>query len=196
MSAPLINLEKYRIILASGSPRRKELLKGLGIIFEVVVDKDIDESFPANLPVTEVATYLAQKKADHYKARITENQLIITADTVVISNNTILNKPANRPEAIEMLLTLSGRTHQVETGVCITTVNKQQAFKSVSDVTFCNLTQHEIEFYVDNYRPFDKAGSYGIQEWIGYIGVEKINGSYFNVMGLPVQKLYRELKQF
>lgn len=196
MSAPLINLEKYRIILASGSPRRKELLKGLGIIFDVVVDKDLDETFPDSMPVTDVANYLAQKKASHYMEQIKDNQLFITADTVVISENTILNKPVHRNEAIGMLQSLSGRTHQVETGVCISTIKKQIVFKSTSDVTFCQLSQNEIEFYVDNYRPFDKAGSYGIQEWIGFVGVEKIQGSYFNVMGLPVQKLYQELKKF
>ncbi|MFC0876335.1 Maf-like protein [Saccharicrinis sp. FJH2] len=196
MSSPLINLEKYHIILASNSPRRKELLKGLGIIFQIRASNELDESFPHDLHPASVAEFLAQKKAAHYKKSMADNELIITADTVVISGSDILNKPANREEAIDMLTLLSGKTHEVITGVCLTTKHKQVAFSTVSDVTFCRLTPEETAFYVDNYRPFDKAGAYGIQEWIGFIGVEKINGSFYNVMGLPVQKLYQELKKF
>ncbi|MFB6318872.1 Maf-like protein [Saccharicrinis sp. FJH54] len=196
MSSPLINLEKYQIILASGSPRRKELLKGLGIIFNTRADHDLDESFPHDLHPASVAEFLAQKKAAHYRKSMADNELIITADTVVISGSDILNKPTDRQDAIDMLTLLSGKTHEVITGVCLTTKHKQVAFSSVSDVTFCRLTPQETTYYVDNFRPFDKAGAYGIQEWIGFIGVEKINGSFYNVMGLPVQKLYQELKKF
>lgn len=196
MSSPLINLEKYQIILASNSPRRKELLKGLGIIFKTRAADGLDESFPHDLHPASVAEFLAQKKAEYYKKEMATDELIITADTVVISGSDILNKPADRQEAIDMLTLLSGKTHEVITGVCLTTKHKQVAFSSVSDVTFCRLTPQETAFYVDNYRPFDKAGAYGIQEWIGYIAVEKINGSFYNVMGLPVQKLYQELKKF
>lgn len=196
MSSPLINLEKYNIVLASNSPRRKALLKSLGIIFSVRTKDNLNESFPADMHPASVAEYLAKKKASHYQEDIAKNELIITADTVVILGSEILNKPADHEEALDMLDLLSDKTHEVITGVCLTTESKQVAFSTVSEVTFCALTQQEKTFYVDNFKPFDKAGAYGIQEWIGHIGVEKINGSFYNVMGLPVQKLYQELKKF
>lgn len=196
MSSPLINLEKYNIILASNSPRRKELLKGLGIIFEQSTSLEIDESYPNEMPADNVAEYLALKKAEAYKSTLKKNTLIITADTVVINDGNILGKPENTAEAKNMIQDLSGKTHKVITGVCLSSLTKQIAFSSISEVTFSHLTKQEIDFYVSNFRPFDKAGAYGIQEWIGYVGVEGIVGSFYNVMGLPVQKLYQELKKF
>jgi len=160
------------------------------------VDKpDVDESFPDTLPVTQVARYLAVKKAEYYRLTI-KDQIIVTADTVVILNNKILNKPSNRPEAIEMLSSLSNNLHLVMTGVCIISKEKENAFDETTEVTFKNLSQEEIEFYVDNYKPYDKAGAYGAQDWIGMVAIEKISGSYFNVMGLPVNKVYQHLKEW
>lgn len=187
-------LTKYQVILASNSPRRKELLKGLGLDFEVRVMPGIDESYPDTLAPHDIPCYIAQKKADAYQA--TANELIITADTVVILDNQILKKPVDREDAIRMLHQLSGRTHEVVTGVIISTADKQTAFAVTSTVDFAILTNDEITHYVDLYKPYDKAGAYGIQEWIGYIGVQGITGSFYNVMGLPVQRLYQELKQF
>lgn len=184
----------YKILLASQSPRRQELLGGLDIEFDVFVKKNIDESYPDNLPTSQVAEYLSHKKAQAYLTDIKTNVLIITADTVVIHDNEILGKPKDKTEAFEMIVNLSGKTHQVITGVTLTTQNKQHSFSSVTDVTFSELTKEEVAYYIEKYRPYDKAGSYGIQEWIGYIGVEHINGSFFNVMGLPVQQLYQALK--
>lgn len=192
----LSNLSKYKIVLASGSPRRKELLAGLGLEFSVFCLKDIDESYPADLNAADVAGYISEKKADAYRQIIHDNELFITADTVVVSGNRILGKPTDRQNAIEMLQALSGKEHQVITGVTLVSAERRASFSVTTDVRFCTLTDEEIEYYVDNYRPFDKAGAYGIQEWIGYIGVENISGSYFNVMGLPVQRLYRELKKW
>lgn len=192
----LSNLSKYKIVLASGSPRRKELLAGLGLEFSVFCLKDIDESYPADLNAADVAGYISGKKADAYRQIIHDNELFITADTVVVSGNRILGKPTDRQNAIEMLQALSGKEHQVITGVTLVSAERRVSFSVTTDVRFCTLTDEEIEYYVDNYRPFDKAGAYGIQEWIGYIGVESISGSYFNVMGLPVQRLYRELKKW
>ena len=184
---------KYKLILASNSPRRKELLAGLGIPFEVRVLQDIDEHYPENLPVNEVARYIAKEKADAYRCIVAADELIITADTVVIVGDEILGKPVDEADAVRMLKLLSGRTHQVTTGVCLLTVEKERCFDVTTDVTFKALTDEEIHYYVNRYCPFDKAGAYGIQEWIGYIGVTGLNGSYYNVMGLPVQRIYQEL---
>lgn len=189
----LDNLKKYNIILASNSPRRRELLSGLGLNYEVKLIKDVDESYPSHLNGSEIPEFISRIKAAAYRPFMKENDLIITADTIVYANNEVLGKPQNREDAVKMLKTLSGHTHQVMTGVTITTHKFQKSFVSTSDVTFDNLTDVEINFYIDNYKPYDKAGAYGIQEWIGYIGVSGIRGSYFNVMGLPIQKLYREL---
>ena len=184
------------IILSSTSPRRKELLGGLGIPFEVRFIPDIDESFPDNLPTDEIPCYIAQKKADAYRASIKENELIITADTIVLLDNHVINKPVDRDDAIRMLRLLSGRAHEVITGVVMTTLDKQVVFSDHSMVDFATLEDEEIIYYVDTFRPFDKAGAYGIQEWIGFIGVQGIRGSFYNVMGLPIQRLYQELKKF
>ena len=184
---------KYKLILASNSPRRKELLAGLGVPFEVRVFQDIDEHYPESLPVNEVARYIAKEKADAYRRIVASDELIITADTVVIVGDEILGKPIDEADAVRMLKLLSGRTHQVTTGVCLLTAEKERCFDVTTDVTFKTLTDEEIHYYVNRYRPFDKAGAYGIQEWIGYIGVTGLNGSYYNVMGLPVQRIYQEL---
>ncbi len=185
----------YRIVLASNSPRRKELLGGLGIPFEVKVLPNISESYPDTLPADEIAEYIAREKGDVYKSRIDKDILVITADTVVICDDEVLGKPTDAADARRMLHLLSGRTHHVVTGVCLTTAFRQRSFSVRTEVTFKQLSDEEISYYVENYKPFDKAGAYGIQEWIGYIGVTGINGSYFNVMGLPVQRIYEELKQ-
>lgn len=190
----LDNLNKYNIILASASPRRRELLSGLGVSFETLCLPGIDESFPDSLPANEVAGYISVKKAEAYKQQMQTNQLIITADTVVVSANRILGKPHSRENAVEMLRFLSGKTHHVITGVTILTTDKQKTFSVSTDVTFADITDEEINYYIDCYQPMDKAGAYGIQEWIGFIAVESISGSYFNVMGLPIQRLYQELK--
>lgn len=184
-----------RIILASNSPRRRELLAGLDLDFEVKVLPDIAESYPDNLLVAEVAGYIARQKARPYRELIGENDLVITADTVVIVEDEVLGKPKDEEDARRMLQLISGRTHQVVTGVCLLTTNKEQAFSVTTDVTFKLLSEDEISYYIEHYKPFDKAGAYGVQEWIGYIGVTSINGSYFNVMGLPVQRLWEEIKK-
>lgn len=190
----LDNLNKYNIILASASPRRRELLSGLGVSFETLCLPGIDESFPDSLPANEVAGYISVKKAEAYKQQMQTNQLIITADTIVVSANRILGKPHSRENAVEMLRFLSRKTHHVITGVTILTTDKQKTFSVSTDVTFADITDEEINYYIDCYQPMDKAGAYGIQEWIGFIAVESISGSYFNVMGLPIQRLYQELK--
>ena len=187
--------DKYRIVLASNSPRRKELLAGLGLPFEVRVLDGIDESYPDNLPVGEVAQYIAGKKADAYRQAMAPDELIITADTVVIVDDQILGKPVDEADACKMLRLISGRTHQVTTGVCLITIEHQHSFAVTTDVTFKQLSDEEIHYYIDHYKPFDKAGAYGIQEWIGYIGVTSLHGSYYNVMGLPVQRIYTELQR-
>lgn len=186
----------YKIILASNSPRRKELLSGLDLDYDIVVLPDIDESYPQDIKKEEIALYIAEKKAKAYRSLLTGNSLVITADTVVILGEKILGKPIDESEAKEMLRQLSGKTHQVITGVCMMTHQKQRSFSVSSDVRFSHLDDAEIEYYVSKYKPLDKAGAYGIQEWIGYVGVEYIGGSYFNIMGLPVQRLYQELKKF
>lgn len=185
-----------RVVLASQSPRRRELLAGLGIPFEVRVIEDIDEHFPEQLPASETALYIAKRKAEAYRGQMTDDELIITADTVVIVGDKILGKPADKADALRMLRLLSGRTHQVTTGVCLMTTKMQRSFDVTTDVTFKALTDEEIMYYVNRYKPFDKAGAYGIQEWIGYIGVTGLHGSYYNVMGLPVQRIYTELQAF
>ena len=186
----------YHIILASNSPRRKELLAGLDLDYEVKVLPDIEENYPKDLPTAEIPVYIAAEKAAAYKSLMKDNDLIITADTVVVLGDEVLGKPANLNDARNMLRKLSGQTHQVITGVCLMTQKKQHQFAVTTDVTFKILTDEEIHYYVDTYKPLDKAGAYGIQEWIGYIGVTGLNGSYFNVMGLPVQRIYTELKVF
>lgn len=192
----LKNLEKYRIVLGSASPRRRELLAGLDLDFEVEVIPGIDESYPDTLTAQEIPLYIARKKAEAYAAKMTDGELLITADTIVSAEGSILGKPAAREEAIEMLRRLSGRRHEVVTGVCVSTKEKSVSFSVTSEVCFAEIEEEDIIYYVDKYRPFDKAGAYGIQEWIGYVGVENINGSFYNVMGLPVQRLYTELKKF
>ena len=191
-----MKITDYKVLLASNSPRRKELLQGIDIDFEIKVLPDIDESYPANLPVEKVAEFIAEKKASSYINNLKEDELLITADTVVILDGVIFGKPNNKEDAKEMLSALSGKAHRVVSGVCLATLKKQISFSVTSEVLFSELTREEIEYYIDRYSPFDKAGSYGIQEWIGYIGVEHLSGSYFNIMGLPIQRLYRELKNF
>lgn len=190
----LENLKKYQITLASNSPRRKELLSGLNLDYKVKILPDIDETYPDTLKGEDIPLYIARKKAEAYKSIMSKNELIITADTIVYTDGEVLGKPKDEADARRMLHALSGRSHQVITGVCITTSRFQRSFASVTEVTFDTLTDEEIDFYISTYNPMDKAGAYGIQEWIGFIGVSKLNGSYFNVMGLPVQRLYRELK--
>ena len=187
----------YKIILASQSPRRKELIAHLNIPFEVLVKEGVEEVFPESMPCEEVPVYLALQKAITYREELQKNDiLVITADTVVICDGQILGKPKDRSEAVSMLNILSGKAHEVITGVALTAKDKQRDFTVSTKVFFKPLTEEEIDFYIDRYKPFDKAGAYGIQEWIGMIGIERIEGSYFNVVGLPVQKLYSELKCF
>ncbi len=192
----LTNLKDYKVFLASKSPRRRELLQMLRIPFNVISIGGIDESFPDTVPLLEVPQYISSKKADAYQDRLLENEMIITADTMVICENEIMGKPKDGKEAIAMLLKLSGKKHQVATGVTISTLKHRTSFTTVTDVSFAEITKEEAEFYVDNYQPLDKAGAYGIQEWIGAVAVSGINGSYYNVMGLPVHRLYQELKLF
>lgn len=189
-------LNNFHLVLASNSPRRKELLAGLDIPFEVRILPGIDEQYPADMPIGNIAQYLAFIKASSYIPTLHPDELLITADTVVIVGNEVLGKPADATEARSMLKKLSGRTHQVSTGVCLTTLKQQKAFTVTTDVTFKCLTDDEITYYIETYKPYDKAGAYGIQEWIGYVGVTSLNGSYFNVMGLPVQRIYAELMKF
>ena len=186
--------DKYRVVLASNSPRRKELLAGLGMPFEVRVLDGIDESYPDTIPVSDVALHIAGLKADAYRTTMASDELIITADTVVIVGDEILGKPHSEADAIRMLKLLSGRTHQVTTGVCLIAEGWEKRFSVTTDVTFKSLSDEEIHYYIDNYKPVDKAGAYGIQEWIGYIGVTALKGSYYNVMGLPVQRIYEALQ--
>ena len=189
-------MKDLKIILASNSPRRKELLKGLDIDFEVKVLPDIEESYPCDLPVSEVASYIAGEKADAYKELLADDELVITADTIVVLGTEILGKPTDEADARRMLQELSGKTHQVITGVCMMTREKRRVFSVITDVTFKVFTDEEITHYITKYQPYDKAGAYGIQEWIGYIGVTALNGSYFNVMGFPVQRIYSELQRW
>lgn len=192
----LNNLKDYKILLASKSPRRRELLQMLRIPFKVISLGGIDESFPETVPPVEVPQFVSAKKADAYNDLIKDDELIITADTMVICEDRILGKPKDVEDAISMLRFLSGKTHQVATGVTISTKDRRTSFTTITDVSFANISEGEARFYVENFMPLDKAGAYGIQEWIGAIAVSAINGSFYNVMGLPVQRLYQELKLF
>lgn len=189
-------LENYKVILASNSPRRRELLGMLDIPFEIAGSRDIEEIYPSGLEPEKVPEYLSRIKAEAYRDIIPADSILITADTVVICGDEILGKPASRDEAVDMLMKLSGRSHRVVTGVCVTSARRQESFSTVTEVEFDNLTAGEIEYYVDHYSPLDKAGAYGIQEWIGAVGVKGIAGSFYNVMGLPVNRLYNVLRKF
>ena len=189
---PLIPLKKYDVILASNSPRRQELLKKLVPKFKIQI-VPIEENYPKELAKEQIAKYLSELKSAAYQP--TKNQLIITADTIVSIGNEVLGKPKDSNDALEMLMKLSGKTHLVTTAVSIKTTEKLITFSDTTEVTFYKLTSQEMEQYITNCQPFDKAGSYGIQEWMGYFGIKKMNGDYYNVMGLPLHKLYRALKK-
>ena len=192
----LSNLNKYNIILASKSPRRQELLRGMGVKFTILT-KETPENFPAEMPLDKVPQFLSQQKSKAFdENELPENYLVITSDTVVIAENEILGKPKDRDDALRMLALLSGKTHHVVTGVTVRTTKKVKTFGVKSKVTFAALDAEEMAYYVDNYRPYDKAGAYGIQEWIGYVGISGLNGSFYNVMGLPTRRLYQVLKDF
>ena len=191
----LNNLKKKPLILASKSPRRQYLLNDFGLQFEVRT-KEVDESFPANLKAQEIPLYLCKKKADAFNNELNENTIVITADTIVWIDGQVLNKPENFDDAVRMLKLLSGKMHEVYTGVCLRSKEKTKSFYALTKVYFKTLSQEEIEYYINNYNPYDKAGSYGAQEWLGYIAIEKIEGTYFNVMGLPIKELYEELLAF
>ena len=191
----LKDFAKYKLILASKSPRRQYLLKELGFDFELST-KDVDESFPENLKAHEIPVYLCQKKAEAFEEELTNETIVITADTIVWIDNQVLNKPENFDDAMRMLKLLSGKKHEVYTGVCLKSKSKIKTFYALTNVYFKTLSQEEIEYYINNFNPYDKAGAYGAQDWIGYIAIEKIEGSYFNVMGLPVKELYEELLNF
>jgi septum formation protein len=191
----MLDLKGYNLVLASQSPRRRELLKGLDLEFSTC-SVDADESFPAELKGADAVQYICKAKADAYRPFLEDKTIAITADTVVILDNKIIGKPKSHEEAFSMIRSLSGHVHEVITAVCIFSKEKCAEFYSSTEVHFSEITDEEIKYYIDKYKPFDKAGSYGVQEWIGYIGIEKIVGSYFNVMGLPVKRLYDELKTF
>lgn len=192
----LDNLSNYNILLGSNSPRRKELLAGLNLKFEVKKIPDVEETYPEFLWKEEIPVYLSKLKADAYLSYMEKNTLLITADTIVWLDGKVYGKPVSEEDAFNMLRQLSGKTHEVITGVCLTTVQKQKTFHAISKVKFALLDDDEINYYLDNYRPMDKAGSYGVQEWIGYVGVESLEGSFYNVMGLPVRLLYKYLKEW
>lgn len=189
-------LKDYRILLASKSPRRRELLKGCGLEFEIAEGRDAEESFPADMPLGEVAEYLSKIKSEAYADTLTEGDILITADTVVIAAEEILGKPKDREDAVRMLRLLSGSSHEVVTGVTLRTTSRERSFSCRSVVRFREMSEGEIEYYIDTYHPYDKAGAYGIQEWIGYVAISGIEGSFYNVMGLPVQMLWVELEKF
>jgi len=189
------NPDKYKIILASSSPRRQELLRNLGLTFEIVI-KDYVEDYPKSLSGKEIAMYLSQEKARSFIGQISDNEIVITADTIVWCDKKVLGKPAGRNEAIKMIKELSGKTHEVITGVTLLSSKNERTFYESTLVTFETLTEEEITYYIDNFNPYDKAGAYGIQEWIGIAACSRIEGSYFNVVGLPVQMVYRELTDF
>ena len=186
----------YQVILASGSPRRKELLKGMGINYFVELGQEVDETYPPDLPPTEIPEFLAKLKSQAFPRNLSENELLLTADTIVACKGQVLGKPVDAGDAARMLQTLSGNRHEVLTGICMRTRYHEKCFTACSAVTFRHLSPAEISYYVDTYKPFDKAGAYGAQEWIGYTGIAHIEGSYFNVMGLPTQRLYVELSDF
>ena len=188
------SIKNYKLILASASPRRQQLMKDAGFTFEVWL-KNVEEKYPQELHWENVPEYLSKVKASAFREELKADEVLITADTVVCIHDRIFGKPADRKEAISMLQELSGNRHLVVTGVSVTTRTEQLSFSSRTDVFFKRLSNEEIEFYVDTYKPFDKAGAYGIQEWIGYIGIERIEGSFYNVMGLPIQKLYETLRK-
>ena len=190
----LENLKKYDLVLGSNSPRRRELLNDMGVTFRVEAIKGIDETYPANLPVEEIPVYLSRIKAQGHPLK--DNELLITADTVVVLDETVLGKPEGEADAHRMLRALSGRAHRVISGVCVTIKDRSESFADTSIVHFAELTDEEIDYYILHYRPLDKAGAYGIQEWIGNIGISGINGDFYNVMGLPTRKLYQLLKTF
>ena len=189
-------LEEYNLILASASPRRRQLLAECGLQFTLADKFECDEHYPAAMPSVEVAEYLSQLKSNAYPKTLAVNEILLTADTIVVVDNTILGKPTDREDAVAMLRMLSGRKHTVITGVTMRTESTIKSFSVASKVFFRDITDEEIDYYIDNYRPFDKAGAYGIQEWIGYVGIEGIEGSFYNVMGLPVQRLCSELEFF
>ncbi|MFO7869596.1 MAG: Maf family nucleotide pyrophosphatase [Bacteroidales bacterium] len=196
MKNPLVHkLSPYSVILGSQSPRRKLLLRDLGVDFEVYA-YDVDESFSQEMHANDVPQFLAEKKFQTYIQDIADNAFLITADTVVILDDEILNKPPDIESAWYMLKKLSGKTHKVLSGVCIGTHEKHNSFVTYSNVCMADLSDAEIQYYIENFKPFDKAGAYGVQEWIGYVGVESIFGSYYNIMGLPVQALYRQIMSF
>lgn len=188
-----MNKKEYKLVLASNSPRRKELLSGLNKSITIRVKNDIDESYPSTLSALDVPEYLSKKKASNYE--VADNEILITADTLVMVDNTILGKPKDEKEAFDMLRLLSNKTHTVATGVSLKTSDKSISFTDVTEVCFKELSDEEINYYVSQFKPFDKAGSYGIQEWIGYIGITSIKGSYFNVMGLPVHRVYEKIQE-
>ncbi|MFI3263037.1 MAG: Maf family nucleotide pyrophosphatase [Rikenellaceae bacterium] len=183
-------LKDYNIILASRSPRRSELLKGLDLNFTIADNFEVDEVYPDSLDKKDVALYLSKLKADGYPFEIHDKDIIITADTVVLADDTILGKPKSKENAIQMIKSLCGKSHDVITGVTIRTKTKTESFDVTTKVTFAMLSDEEIEYYIETYKPYDKAGSYGIQEWIGYAAIEHIEGSYYNVMGLPIRVMY------
>jgi septum formation protein len=189
-------LKEYNIILASKSPRRQELLKSLNIDFSIADIKDVKEDYPKELKADEIALSLSKLKAEAYQTDLKEKDILITADTIVWNENEVLNKPKDKEEAFTMLKKLSDKSHWVYTGVTISSTKKQKSFVSATKVFFNNLLDEEINYYIENYKPFDKAGAYGIQEWIGFVAVNRIEGSYLNVIGLPVNKLYLELFKF
>ena len=189
-------LASYRLLLASQSPRRRELIAGSGIPFTLTTKYDCDECYPATLAAEEVPAYLSRLKNEAYPEALNAEDILLTADTVVILEGEVLGKPKDRADALKMIARLAGNRHTVITGVTLRSANRSHTFSTASDVWFRPLSEEEIAYYVDTYRPFDKAGSYGIQEWIGYVGIERIDGSFYNVMGLPIQRLYVELEQF
>jgi septum formation protein len=188
-------LPNKKIILASGSPRRQQYCKELGLDFSIQL-KEVEEIYPENLKHHQITDFLAELKASAFESKLAENEILITSDTIVWHENKALGKPKNYDEAFEMISSMSGKTHDVITSVCIKTSSKMELFHSITKVTFINLTKTEIDYYITNYKPFDKAGAYGIQEWIGLVGIAKIEGSYPNVVGLPVDKLYAKLKEY
>ena len=194
MTSPIEQILKGRhLYLASASPRRRQLMSNLGCEVKLIEPRDVDESFPSDISVEEAPVYISRKKAEAYCDVITPDMIVVTADTVVIAENKLLGKPRSTDEAIKMLETLSGKRHKVITGVTLSTSERLQSFKTVTEVDFDTLTANEIEYYINQFKPLDKAGAYGIQEWIGYIGIKGIIGDYYNVMGLPVHDLYKHL---
>ena len=194
MTSPIEQILKGRhLYLASASPRRRQLMSNLGCEVKLIEPRDVDESFPSDISVEEAPVYISRKKAEAYCDVITPDMIVVTADTVVIAENKLLGKPRSTDDAIKMLETLSGKRHKVITGVTLTTSERLQSFKTVTEVDFDTLTADEIEYYINEFKPLDKAGAYGIQEWIGYIGIKGIIGDYYNVMGLPVHDLYKHL---